>query len=219
MGKDRYLATMNSLWKNDGKLVTKLASRMSSAQDLESCYKVLLRVDNVGKFFAWQVLCDLLEAKVIPFSENDWVQLGPGAKEGIRAIFGRVLTKTNELVEKARLLHEIHDQVYHALGLTFPRFIGKDITLKNIEHALCEFCKYKDNHVMRKFEVGGKGSRSNLDMAKVCQVCDQRYNCTRSKLCDLCRAAYCERCSISNAREIKGAWLCSSCIKMEAQNN
>lgn len=215
MGKDRYLATMKSLYREDGNLIKKLASKISSAKDLQTCYNVLLQVDNVGKFFAWQVLCDLLEAKVIPFTENEWVKLGPGAIGGLKAIFGKSIVKTVELVQLTMLLHEIKDQVYRALELTFPKFIGREITVKNIEHALCEFCKYTDEHVMRRYDIGGKGSRSHLDLAKSCQVCDKSYDWNLSKLCDLCRTAYCGSCCGKNGRDFEGAWLCSTCIQMQ----
>jgi hypothetical protein len=137
MGKDRYLATMNSLWENDGKLVKDMASDLSDARDLKSCYNVLRQVNNVGKFLAWQVVCDLVESRVIPFSEDDWVQLGPGAISGLKAIFPSV--NGRDLVDKSILLRQLQDKVYQALGITFPRFLDREITLKNIEHALCEF--------------------------------------------------------------------------------
>jgi hypothetical protein len=128
---------MNSLWENDGKLVKDMASDLSDARDLKSCYNVLRQVNNVGKFLAWQVVCDLVESRVIPFSEDDWVQLGPGAISGLKAIFPSV--NGRDLVDKSILLRQLQDKVYQALGITFPRFLDREITLKNIEHALCEF--------------------------------------------------------------------------------
>jgi hypothetical protein len=215
MGKDRYIATMESLYKKDGRLIKKLASSISSAKDLQTCYKVLLQVDNVGKFFAWQVLCDLLEAKVIPFNENDWVKLGPGAVGGLKAVFGKAAVKSADFVPLTKLLHGIQDQVYRALGLTFPKFMGREITLKNIEHALCEFCKYTNGHVMRRYCLGGKGSRTHHDIAKCCHVCGTRYNTDLSKLCDLCRTGYCGTCCDEYGREVENAWLCLTCIEIE----
>jgi hypothetical protein len=42
----------------------------------------------------------------------------------------------------AHLLREKCDDVYNAMGLVFPKFHGLSITLKHIEHALCEFQKF-----------------------------------------------------------------------------
>ena len=44
-------------------------------------------IPNVADFFAWQIVCDLLELKVISFDENSWTCLGPGAKHGLKKIF------------------------------------------------------------------------------------------------------------------------------------
>ena len=216
MGKDRYLTTMYTLWREEGKFTKELASAISSAEDLKTCYNVLLRVKNVGKFFAWQVLCDLIESRVVPYTEDDWVQLGPGAIGGLKAIFGTSVNKNSELLKLAILLREMQDGVFRALELSFPRFIGRDITLKNIEHALCEFCKYTDNHVMRRYNVGGKGSRSLLDAGKSCQFCNSMYDdCFR--ICDLCRAMFCRNCCESEGNIFMKTWLCNICIHLESE--
>jgi hypothetical protein len=214
MGKDRYLATIESLWQNDGAFVKELASQISTSPDLESCYDIVLQVNNVGKFFAWQVVCDLLESRVIRFSEDDWVKLGPGAVNGLKLIFGDDSVGNKNHIKQCVLLREMQHQMYDALGLEFPRFIDRDMTLKNIEHSLCEFAKYKNANSVRKFEVGGKGSRSHLDIAKGCHYCNA-YDPSRSKLCDLCRTVFCESCCDDICEE-DGAWLCSECNVIEA---
>ena len=216
MGKDRYLNTMESLVKEDGKLIRKLASEMLYAKDLESCYKIIMKVDNVGRFLGWQVLCDLLESHVIPFSEDSWVKLGPGAIGGLKCIFGGLISR-KDCFQMSMTLREVQSDVFRALGIVFPKFIGRDLTLKNIEHALCEFCKYKEDHVMRKYTVGGKGSRSHFDLVNNCLLCDGANQSSQSQLysCDLCRSCFCACCQPGHGKDFEGAWLCSSCIEIE----
>lgn len=219
MGKHRYLTTMTSLWKQDGKLINDLATKILSAANLKSCYHALLQVENVGKFLAWQVLCDLLESHVIPFSEDDWVQLGPGGVNGLNLIFGKSLPgrgdRSEKPLKKTMLLRRIQGEVYGALELAFPRFLAREMTLKNIEHALCEFCKYKDDHVTRRYDVNGRGSRSRLDTDRSCRNCYVACaTSSQSKLCDLCRTPYCERCSNESGQEFKCDWLCTGCINV-----
>ena len=50
--------------------------------------------------------------------------------------------RNNNRLFFARLLQEKYDEVYKAMGLVFPRFHGRPITLKHIEHALCEYQKF-----------------------------------------------------------------------------
>ena len=61
---------------------------------------------------------------------------------GIEHIFGK--KETNHL-EKARLLRDMQHSAFKALGVNFPWFHGRKITLKNFEHALCEFHKYSES--------------------------------------------------------------------------
>ena len=64
-------------------------------------------------FFAKQVLCNLLELNI---TKNSWVVLGPRARAGL----GRIKT----------------------LELDFVEFVGKKLSMKHIEHGLCEHGKY-----------------------------------------------------------------------------
>ncbi|KAL3776597.1 hypothetical protein HJC23_005797 [Cyclotella cryptica] len=217
VGKDRYLHTMNSLWENDGAFVKELAVQISTAADIKSCYSSVLRVKNVGKFLAWQVVCDLIEAKAIRFTEDEWVKLGPGAIKGLNVIYGGSLNKSPEPLEKAVFLREIQHKVYEALEISFPRFIGRDITLKNIEHSLCEFCKYKNDKVTRKFDLDGNGSRSHLDFSKGCRICDKLLERSLIKICDLCRSGYCRGCYDGSGQDTGDSWLCSDCVQIESQ--
>mmetsp|Transcript_9732 Transcript_9732/g.33633 ORF Transcript_9732/g.33633 Transcript_9732/m.33633 type:complete len:265 (+) Transcript_9732:68-862(+) len=58
MGFDRYASTMAKVRKTLQKLTDAVWAARSSA---ERVFKILLRYENVGPFFAWQVTCDLLE--------------------------------------------------------------------------------------------------------------------------------------------------------------
>jgi hypothetical protein len=51
-----------------------------------------------------------------------------------------------EPLDFAKLLHQYQDQVYKQLDLVFPKFHSMELSLKGIEHALCEFQKYLAIH-------------------------------------------------------------------------
>ena len=53
---------------------------------MEACVNGLREVYGLGPFFAQQIADDLLEEGICKSGENDWVQLGPGALNGIRII-------------------------------------------------------------------------------------------------------------------------------------
>ena len=63
------------------------------------CHSVILKIPNVGDFFSWQILCDLLESKILGLNTDDqWACLGPGAKNGLRRIFCLGTSKGKEIL-------------------------------------------------------------------------------------------------------------------------
>ena len=127
------------------------------------CLNVLKRLKGCGDFTSWQITCDLLESGVLgSCTEEDWMYNGPGALSGLERIFiGKVSSNSargsllkgfrkgkkkkadkEELVNLARVLRDIGRVVYSVIGVQFRAFRGRPITLKNIEHSLCEFSKY-----------------------------------------------------------------------------
>ena len=142
MGLLRYQKTIKYVAKSLEKLA-KGVFEANSDHDLEQCYLVINDIDNVGPFFAWQVTCDLMECACLSnCTENDYAKLGNGAIKGIKILFGDNYTKEDQQLELAKVLHKIQDQVFDDLQVSFPRFEGRELTVKNIEHALCEFNKY-----------------------------------------------------------------------------
>ena len=114
-------------------------------RSLKMCQTVALTIPNVGDFFAWQILCDLLECKVLGWNtDNQWACLGPGAKNGLRRIF--CLETTRGELKHTRLLRDLcypkgPKSGFARMGLKFPAFLLKELSLKNVEHALCEYDK------------------------------------------------------------------------------
>lgn len=141
MGLKRYLDTIKYLIRNMDDL-TRLVLQTTSMREIH----VLLRqIPNVGGFFAWQITCDVIEAEPVDlgrFSQDEWAAFGLGSAWGLRYIFGDQY-KTSEKVELAKLLQRVqHEAFTQCLGVLFPKWHGKYLTLKNLEHALCEFFRY-----------------------------------------------------------------------------
>ena len=106
-------------------------------------------------------------------SENQWTKLGPGAKSGLGRIFGNVTDRSD--LTLTRLVRDLAraDSGFVSLGLDFPALLGDDVSLKNIEHGLCEFDKYWRS-------VLGQGvrerffSRTPLAVGRnICLLCDR----------------------------------------------
>ena len=126
------------------------ADRVLSAESMEAAFDVLTEINGVGDFLAYEIVTDLTY-DVLDFSENDFVNVGPGAASGLITIFG----DTDE--ENIYWLQENQDWIFPELNREFPYLDCKpELTLRDFEHSLCEYrkyigVKYKDEH-RRKFD-------------------------------------------------------------------
>ena len=118
-GLGKLVETKEDFEKKKSKIVKGIKGAMS----LEDCFKAIREIQYVGPFFAWQITADLMEVKLVTLPCS-WTELGPGAKEGQKQIF------------------TVMDSVFKGLGIGFKSFLGTKMSLKTVEHALCEFDKY-----------------------------------------------------------------------------
>ena len=95
------------------------------------CFKAILTIPNVGDFFAWQILTDLLECRVLGRNtDNQWMCLGPGAKNGLRRMFPLSTNKWE--LKYTRILRNRCTPAGLGsgfLGLKFPTFLDKALSL------------------------------------------------------------------------------------------
>lgn len=137
-----YLEAVDYLSRDTGDLYKLLYG----APDLEAVFATLRGIPGVGPFFAWQVCCDLLEAKAIPFTEDEWCYMGPGPVNATRMLTGRTPNQKMAFnLCKALVAGQL-------IGLPpnfrFPPHISR-FTLKNTEHALCEYARFVIAHWRR----------------------------------------------------------------------
>ena len=124
MGFDRLMATFKHVRANLGDIAAKVV-RGAEARSLRRVLEAIQSIPNVGGFFAWQILCDLLEARVLgKCCDNQWTILGPGAKNGLGRIFGG--RHSLALVRVMRDLCSLSGSSsgFQALGIAFPAFLG-----------------------------------------------------------------------------------------------
>jgi len=136
---ERYISVLDELHVELGRI----SSEVRRAKSLEEVFNILKQIPCVGNFISYEVCCDLMLAGAISFTENDWVNPGPGCKTGLRLIFP--LTKTTEgFQDRIKQLQRDQNSYFSALGLRFPfLYQGKKMTLRSIEHSLCEYSKFK----------------------------------------------------------------------------
>ncbi len=120
-----------------------LCSLILKAKSMEDVFNILRTIETIGPFFAYEICCDWMykAINVIPFTENDWVNVGPGAKQGIELIFPN--REVMPLDKAIPWLRDHQEMMFREIDVEFPYlYEGKLLTLRAIEHSLCEYSKY-----------------------------------------------------------------------------
>merc|ERR1712029_628567 len=162
-------------------------AKAANKRSMKKCLELLCDIPNVAEFFGWQILCDLLESKVLgPNTDNQWVYLGPGAKKGLKRVFR--LETTKEELSFTPLLRNLASPYgsqsgFERLGLKFPTFLDKPLSLKNVEHALCEYFKYF------RFAIGGAGQGRRYSK----RIADNGLPAVKCLLCDEVLHRWCQK--------------------------
>ena len=235
-GLERYFKSMEFVKSN----LTSMAKELMEAareRSLKKCFFILKDVPGAGKFMSWQILCDLLELRLLgECTDNQWTCLGPGAKAGLGKIFKEVkdeLTLTRQLRNLCQASGE--GSAYEAMGLDPPLLLGKEVSLKNIEHALCEFDKYvrfATGQGVRQRRFNKSTSSAHYD--KLTQKCPECYtdisianegakpNSLKEKHCPFCNRLYHNGCTSKLHKQSltlsvgseESVWICPSCLPM-----
>lgn len=128
--------------------------RLISAKNQKEAYEVIHELRGFSSFLAYQVFVDLTYIKDFPFSENEFVIVGPGCKKGMDLLFTDYDDMTHE--EALFFLRDNIDECFLNLyrnGSTRhewdPEKLFKDrpaydrrLNLMSLENCFCEFSKY-----------------------------------------------------------------------------
>ena len=102
------------------------APQVYGADNLKSIWGALQQIPYVGPFIALQIYRDLILVGALPFSDDDFVYLGPGCRLGLSMIFPEL---------------KLYRQQYLALQ-EIRRINPLGLNLGDIEHSMCEAAKY-----------------------------------------------------------------------------
>ena len=124
-----------------------LARKTRQVDNIEDMYDELVKMYGFGPFISYEVATDLAYLSETKFDVNQWANPGPGCTPGIQLLFPQVKGK-KELIDKMRFLQHNQARAFKVLDLPFLdiAYKGEYLSLRNIEHSLCEWRKY-DNQI------------------------------------------------------------------------
>jgi hypothetical protein len=140
-----------------------LYTALTTAASLADAHRVLTRLPGVAGFTAYEIASDLIHGKaLLPFGEDDWVHVGPGAEDGLKLLLG-LTGLPRDLATAA--LHELRWEQGEWLKRAGEVLQGPPLTLRNVEHALCEYQKVtggrRGERPKRRFDP----ARANSDLS------------------------------------------------------
>lgn len=132
-----------------------LIQKMDASASPKESFDVLLQIPLAGPFLAGEFWTDLTYFHFFQqgWTDNDFVSIGPGAKWGLKILYGAMTPK--EYLQKLRHLHTVQQEalptIHESLQEKLPwkNIAYKQaesnvpfLSLTNMEGALCEFRKY-----------------------------------------------------------------------------
>ncbi len=145
----------------------KLIKEIDQSKTPEESLEIIKQITNVGDFLAYEIWTDLTYFNFFKqkWKDNDFVNIGPGAKWGLEIIYNKKLNNKENL-EKIKELHKKETQKKYLDNIKKEELVWLDIyykqaisnkpylSLRNIEHSLCEFRKYtrlKENKGKKRY--------------------------------------------------------------------
>jgi len=128
-----YLTACRDAWNR----CDQIAKVCTEKQSMEQAFVELLESYMVGKFIAYEIVCDLRFTPLLGDAGdiNSWANVGPGAARGLKRLgMPETLASMMELYHRYMEDHQdggAKDLVYYPFEL------------REIEHSLCEFDKYQ----------------------------------------------------------------------------
>ena len=117
-----------------------LSEQLADAESMRDAFVLLLSYPSIGPFLAYQFVTDLNYSDHFAFSEMEFVEPGPGARDGIRKCFSD-LGDYNE-ADAIRWVTERQGTEFKERGLAFESLWGRPLQLIDCQNIFCEVDKY-----------------------------------------------------------------------------
>ncbi|MBS3168009.1 hypothetical protein J4216_02715 [Candidatus Woesearchaeota archaeon] len=131
--------------------LNKLIEDIDNSKTTEESFSYIIKIPMVGPFLACEIWTDLTYFNwfKLGWNDNDFVNIGPGAKWGLEILYGKISKK--ELRIKLYQLRDMQRKIFSKFEDEIPweKIAFKEassnypyLSITNIEGALCEFRKY-----------------------------------------------------------------------------
>jgi hypothetical protein len=128
-----------------------VALKLERSASMREAFQILRSYQGLGDFLAFQYLIDINYSEVLDFDEMSFVVAGPGARSGLRKVFGAAAVGIE--LPLIKLMAEEQSRYFDALGLRFDGLVGRPLQLIDCQNLFCEVDKY--SRVVHPLVAGG----------------------------------------------------------------
>lgn len=121
-------------------MTDRVPDRLAEQSKFESVFRLLRRFPCIGPFMGYQFAIDLNYSPLLEFSENDFVQPGPGALDGITKCFYDLGDFTP--ADIIRYMTDTQEDAFKKFAPEFTTLWGRPLHLIDCQNLFCEVGKY-----------------------------------------------------------------------------
>lgn len=118
----------------------RVPERLTECKTLEAVFILLRQFPCIGPFIGYQFAIDLNYSTLVNFSENEFVEPGPGALDGIAKCFSNL----GDLApaDIIRYMTDIQERAFEEHAPGFQTLWGRPLHLIDCQNLFCEISKY-----------------------------------------------------------------------------
>lgn len=147
----------NHLKAIEAMIIDHFPDRLVHQPDLESVYRLLRRYPCIGPFMGYQFAIDLNYSSLLDFSENDFVEPGPGALDGIAKCFSDLGDYTPSDI--IRYMVDVQEDAFQKYAIEFNDLWERKLHLIDCQNLFCEVDKYAR---IAHPEIEGRSKRTRI---------------------------------------------------------
>lgn len=141
--QDKYITIVDALdeiWKDRHIL----SGAVIGGRSLRIATELLQKYNTVGPFVAYEIACDLRFTRLLnmPVDQTTWANAGPGAMRGIHRLLTGKAKRPKVAPDYLAVMQDLLERAPAHLRL-HVRECRWPFELREIEHSLCEFDKYR----------------------------------------------------------------------------
>jgi hypothetical protein len=130
----------NHLKVVEAMMKAELPRGLAASRSLEAVFRLLCSFPTIGPFIGYQFAIDLNYSRLLSFSENDFVQAGPGALDGISKCFSDLGDFSP--ADVIRYMVDEQDRAFEIYAPGFKTLWGRRLHLIDCQNLFCEVGKY-----------------------------------------------------------------------------